>query len=357
MKIQLQTPICQLLQIRYPIFQAGMAGGITTPEMVASVSEAGGLGSLGAAYLSPEEIRQAVRTIRQYTQKPFSVNLFALEMKDDFSRLEEVEQVLQPFYEELNIQPPSPPLQIPNRFTKQIDVLLDEKVPILSSALGIFPDEVIKEAHKQGQFVSTMVTTVEEAILAEEKGSDFIVAQGSDAGGHRGTFTLKHHPMGANIGTFSLIPQIVDHVHIPVVAAGGIMDGRGLVAALALGAQGIQLGTRFLTTIESGANATYQEALLTSTEESTVLTTAFTGRPARGLRNTLIDQFEATGVPPLPFPSQHALTSPIRQAASQQKKAQFLSLWAGQATHLLKQGQHAHEVVQEIIREAQEIIE
>ncbi|WP_245739781.1 NAD(P)H-dependent flavin oxidoreductase [Thermoflavimicrobium dichotomicum] len=356
MKLQLHTPLCNLLGITYPIIQAGMAGGPTTVQMVASVSEAGGLGTLGAAYMAPEEIRQAIRSIRQLTQKPFAVNLFALEMKDDFSRITEVQTALRPVYNELDIKSPSQTLQTPNHLTGQIEVLLEEKVPVISSALGIFPDEVIQEAHKQGMLVSTMVTTVEEAIQAAEKGSDFIVAQGSDAGGHRSTFDTTRHPLGANIGTFSLIPQVVDHVPVPVVAAGGIMDGRGLIAALALGAQGVQMGTRFLTAIESGAHPLYQEALLNSSEESTTITTAFTGRPARGLRNAFVEQFEATGIEPLPFPSQHTLTSEIRKAATQQKKPQYMSMWAGQGTRLLKQGQSVQEMIQEIVKEAEDIL-
>ena len=162
--------------------------------------------------------------------------------------------------------------------------------------------------------------------------------------------------MGANIGTFALVPQIVDCVRIPVVAAGGIMDGRGLVAALALGAQGVQMGTRFLTSHESGAHAAYQKALLNSTEESTVITKVFSGRPARGVRNPFIRQWDASGVEPLPFPTQNTATRDIRNAAASQSNADYMSLWAGQGTRMLTSGQNAGHIVTETIQQAMSIL-
>jgi nitronate monooxygenase len=162
--------------------------------------------------------------------------------------------------------------------------------------------------------------------------------------------------MGANIGTFALVPQVVDQVRIPVVAAGGIMDGRGFVAALALGAQGVQMGTRFLTAIESGAHAAYKQALLGSTEESTVITKVFSGRPARGVRNEFIRQWDASGLEPLPFPTQNTATRDIRNAAARQSNADYMSLWAGQATRLLTNGQSAEAIVAETMEQARTLL-
>ncbi|MEI7026214.1 nitronate monooxygenase [Paenibacillus sp. y28] len=204
--------------------------------------------------------------------------------------------------------------------------------------------------------VITMVTTVKKALLAEQAGSDAVVAQGSEAGGHRGTFDASQEPMGANIGSCASVPQITDHVGIPVIAAGGIMDGRGVAAALILGAQGVQLGTRFLTARESGAHPAYQQALLESTEESTRITTAFSGRPARGLRNAFMQQWEDSRTEPLPFPTQNTATRDIRSAAARQNNPDYMSLWAGQGTRLLTTGQTAGEIVASLVQDAEAIL-
>ena len=352
MRLTIHTQLCTELGIQYPIFQAPMAGGITTPELVAAVSNAGGLGSLAGAYMTPDEIRVAIQQIRQMTDRPFSVNLFITNLQDDYSRLHEVNQALAPIENILGIQPPTNPIKTPNLVHEQVQVLLEEMVPVLSTTFGVLPEKELIEAHSKGIKVMTMVTTVQEALLAEEHGADFLIAQGSDAGGHRGTFDMNTYPDGSNIGTFSLVPQVVDAVKIPVIAAGGIMDGRGLIAALALGAQGASFGTRFMTTSESGAHPTYQQALVESTDESTVITKAFSGRPARGIINPFIQQFEQSGIEPLPFPSQNTRTKDIRKAAAQSNNPDYMSLWAGQATRLLTKGNSAKEVVEQIVQQA-----
>lgn len=201
-----------------------------------------------------------------------------------------------------------------------------------------------------------MVTTINESLLAEQAGCAAIVAQGNEAGGHRGTFDISNRPMGANIGTMALVPQIVDRVNVPVLAAGGIMDGRGLIAALALGAQGVQMGTRFLTSLESGAHLSYQEKLLASTEESTVITKTFSGRPARGIANEFIKIWDESGTEPLPFPTQNTATRDIRNTAAQQNDPEFMSLWAGQGLRMLTSGQSAESIVKETINQAQSIL-
>lgn len=354
--MNLRTKLCETLNIAYPIVQAGMAGGATTAELVAAVSGAGALGTLGAAYMEPTDIRTAIRLIRRRTDKPFAVNLFAADMKDDTTRIGEVNEVLRGVRSLLGLGESAFEIQTPDRFEKQMEVLLEEKIPVISTAFGILPAPFMKEAKRRGIRVTTMVTTVREAIEAERAGSDVIVAQGSDAGGHRGTFDVGLHPNGANIGTFSLVPQITDQVRVPVVAAGGVMDGRGLVAALALGASGVQLGTRFLTAAESGAHPAYKRALLDSTEESTVITRAFSGRPARGIRNAFIRTFEESGVEPLPFPTQNSATNEIRKAAAAMNKPDYMSLWAGQATRLLTDGDTASAIVKGLMDEASRLM-
>ncbi|RXZ78544.1 nitronate monooxygenase [Paenibacillaceae bacterium] len=357
MGITLETEICRLFNIRYPLFLAGMAGGPSTVSLVSAVSNAGGLGTLGAAYMEPEAIRNTVHRIRECTDRPFGVNLFVAQASDDNNRTDQVQQELNHIRNSLNIPSLSAAaISTPDYFEEQFAVLLKEDVPVISTAFGILPEPMMHEAKAAGKLTVAMVTTVHEALLAEQAGYDAIVAQGSEAGGHRGTFTVADHPMGANIGTMALVPQIVDRVRIPVIAAGGIMDGRGLIAALALGAQGVQMGTRFLTAEESGAHAVYKERLLASNEESSVLTTAFSGRPARGLDNEFIRRWNRSGLEPLPFPTQNTATRDIRNASAKQNNADFMSLWAGQGTRLLTSGQSAKQIVQETLDQALTIL-
>ena len=353
--ISLKTEICELLGIDYPIIQAGMAGGATTVELVAAVSEAGGLGSLGAAYMAPDDLRKAIEEIRQRTSKNFAVNIFASKETDDFSRLDEVQNPLNRFRAELQIENGGSQYESPDWSEAQFDICIELDVPIISTAFGCLSPRQMAAAEQKGIKVIAMVTTVEEALQAERSGAAAIVAQGSEAGGHRSTFSLDKHPAGALVGTMSLVPQVVDAVKIPVIAAGGITDGRGLLASIILGAQAVQIGTRFLTSAESGAHPVYKRAIFNSTEESTVVTKSFSGRPARGIKNRFIEEFEASGVAPLPFPSQNTATKDIRAAAAKNSKPEFMSLWAGQSTRALTEEQGAAEIVRSIMEEAQRI--
>lgn len=354
MSIQLTTELCRTFNIRYPIFLAGMAGLPSMAKLVAAVSNAGGLGTLGAAYMTPKDLRKAIHEIRQLTQEPFAVNLFSTQVSDNNTRIKEVQHELNKMRGELGIsQASDESVSSPNYFEEQFAILLEEHVPVISTAFGLLPRALMQQAKSAGIKIVSMVTTVSEAIQAEQAGCDAIVAQGSEAGGHRGTFDVSKHPMGANIGVMALVPQIVDHVQIPVIAAGGIMDGRGLVAALALGAQGVQMGTRFLTSLESGAHESYKDALLKSTEESTVVTKVFSGRPARGIVNKFIKHWDASGVEPLPFPTQNTITRDIRNASSKQSNTEYMSLWAGQGTRMLTNRQKAEDIVIQMLQEAQ----
>ncbi|TXK83758.1 nitronate monooxygenase family protein [Paenibacillus sp. N3.4] len=353
MRIHLETKLCQQFNIRYPLFLAGMAGGPSTAELTAAVSNAGGLGTLGAAYMEPKAIREAIRRIRQLTDNPFAVNLFSIKMVDDDTRIAEVQCELDRFRDSLEISHAGERVVTSaNYFEEQFAVLVEEKVPVISTAFGVLPERCMRQAKSIGLQVITMVTTVHEAVQAEQAGCDAIVVQGTEAGGHRGTFDISTQPLGSNIGTLALVPQVVDRVRIPVIAAGGIMDGRGLVAALALGAQGVQMGTRFLTAIEAGTHAAYKRALLQSTEESTVITKAFSGRPARGISNLFIKKWDASGMEPLPFPTQNNATRDIRNAAAAQNNAEYMSLWAGQGTRMLTSEQDAQTIVTETIQQA-----
>ncbi|MFC5447116.1 NAD(P)H-dependent flavin oxidoreductase [Paenibacillus aestuarii] len=357
MTLKLATDLCQMFGIRYPIFLAGMAGGPGTAGLAAAVSNAGGLGTLGAAYMDPETIHRAIREIRELTNAPFGVNLFAIRAEDDNTRIEEAQRQLNVMRDNVGLpHVKAEALHTPDYFEQQFAVVLEEHVPVISTAFGVLPAKMMEQAKAAGMRIVTMVTTVEEAILAEQAGSDAIVAQGTEAGGHRGTFDIANRPMGANIGTMALVPQIVDQVRIPVVAAGGIMDGRGLVAALALGAQGVQMGTRFLTAQESGAAPAYQRKLLASNEESTVITNVFSGRPARGVANAFIKLWDKSGLEPLPFPTQNTATRDIRNASAKNSNPEYMSLWAGQGLLMLTAGQTAASIVQEVVDQAQKIL-
>ncbi|WP_276352020.1 NAD(P)H-dependent flavin oxidoreductase [Cohnella caldifontis] len=362
MSVNLHTEVCRLLSIQYPVFQAGLAGGPGTAALTAAVSAAGGFGTLGAAYLAPEQLRAAIREIRAATDRPFGVNLFVPQANAAKGRTElpaeeerRILSLIDRVRADLGLEPadrlPDEPRTID--FGEQMAVLLEERVPAVGTTFGVLPAEYRKEAADRGMKVITMVTTVDEAEEAQRQGADLLVAQGAEAGGHRGTFDVGRYPGGANVGTFALVPQVVDRVRIPVIAAGGVMDGRGLAAALLLGAQGVQLGTRFLTSLEAGTAPAYREALKTSKETDTEVTTAFSGRPARGVDNAFMRMWRESGLAALPFPLQNALTREIRTAAAAQGRAEYLSLWSGQGLRQLGNGEPAGEIVRRIAAEAE----
>nr|WP_176872815.1 nitronate monooxygenase [Paenibacillus sp. CF095] len=355
--MQLTNKLCELLDIRYPIVLAGMAGIPHMVQLVSAVSNAGGLGTLGAAYMTPEEIKDAIQAIRKLTDAPFAVNIFSNVGSDNYENFDAVNKELNIIRESLGIlSPDKQEIWTPDRFEEQFHVLLEERIPVISSTFGLLSDYQVQQAKSLGIKIINKVTTVDEAIQAESRGCDVIVAQGSEAGGHRGSFDTSSRPSGANIGTMALVPQIVDHVETPVLAAGGIMDGRGLVASLALGAQGVQMGTRFLTSTESGAHPVYKRALLESTEESTVITNAFSGRPARVIRNTFVQHWETSRIEPLRFPTQNTLTREIRNVSARQNNAEYMALWAGQGTRMLTADQAAGDIINQIVTDARKIL-
>lgn len=356
---KLYTPLCDLLGIKYPIIQAGMAGGITTPELVSAVSNAGGLGVLGASRLVPEQMKEQIRKIKSQTSKPFGANLLlAPPEKNDAGDISKVQDFLNRFRAELGLNlSENAGIQLPpSRIAEQISVVLEERVPVLSFGLGD-PTPFVKEAHSKGIKVMAMVTTVNEAKEVINGGADVVVAQGSEAGGHRSTFKLDEDGNAQLIGTMALVPQIIDAAkNIPVVASGGIMDGRGVAASLALGAQGVQLGTRFLSARECAAFQSYKRILLNSTEADTLVTRAFTGRPARAIRNNFADSFEESSIEPLPWPFQGIAADDIYKEAAKKDRGECFPLMAGQGLRLLKEGESAERIVRELVRETEERI-
>lgn len=348
--------LLKMLNIQYPIIQAPMALS-DSPALVAAISNQGGLGSLGAALFTPEQIRQKIKEIRKLTDKPFNINLFTPTEKPHYTQeeIKETVESLNYFRKKLNM-PECEEIEIPlaASFEEKLSVLLEEKIQIFSFTFGILSAETIKKIKSHGIKVIGTATTVKEAKQLEKNDVDVIVAQGYEAGGHRGT-DLQYTPIDdALIGTMALIPQVVDAVKIPVIASGGIMDGRGIVSAIALGASGVQMGTAFLTALESGIHPEHRKRLLNSTDESTRLTKAFTGRMARSLKNDFLMEMEKRHFPILDFPVQSALVKDIREEAKKQNNAEYMSLWAGQASALC-QNKSAGEIVIRLLDEVREI--
>jgi nitronate monooxygenase len=346
-----------LLEIEHPIIQAPMAGGTTTPALVAAVSNAGALGSIGAAYLSAEQISESIAAVRQLTDRPFGVNLFVAPPAADAPAWDANPMLA--FLGEHHAALGLPDPVVPDTFAPdgdaQWETLLAERVPVLSFTLGIPSRERIAAFKAAGTRVLGTATTVAEARALAEAGVDGIVTQGSEAGAHRATFLGSFER--SMIGTLALVPQVVDAVDLPVVASGGIMDGRGIVAAQALGAAGVQLGTAFLTTDEAGTSPAYREALRRAQDDRTVMTRVFSGRPARGIVNAFIEQMSKADAPePLPFPVQNALTGPMRRAAAQRGDADRLALWAGQGVPLAR-SIGAGELVVRLMQERADVVE
>lgn len=334
-----------------------MAGGWTTPALVSEVSEAGGLGMLAGARVAPDRLREDIRAVKARTDRPFGVNFLLAPPEPGGGDVTTVQRFLDRFREELGLPSGETELALPSSpLQEQLEVVFAERVPVLSLATGD-PGELAERAHEEGMQTIAMVTTVEEAMLAAERGANVVVAQGAEAGGHRSTFQLGPDGEGQLVGTMALVPQVVDGVNVPVVAAGGIADGRGLVAAMALGAAGAQLGTRFLLARESGAHPDYRRRLLNAKETDTVVTRTFTGRPARALRNRFLEEYLSAGPEPLAWPLQSLAAGDIYAASQATDNDDYSPLFAGQGLRMVKESeQGAAEIVEEILSEATAVL-
>lgn len=342
------------LGIQYPIIQAPMAGGATTPELIAAVSNAGGLGSLGAGYMTPIEIRQAIQKIRALTNKPFAVNLFISEQH--YATTEQIQKACDDIEQtcaELNLKIKPVMKPYTQAFEEQIQVVLEEKVPIFSFTFGLLDSRWITQFKSNQTLLIGTSTTLPEAHALQESGIDMIVAQGSEAGGHRGTFFGQAED--ALIGLVSLIPQCVNHIKIPIIAAGGIMDGRSIVAAITLGAAAVQMGTAFLSCHESGIHHKYKKLLLAQQQDNTTLTRAFSGKLARGIRNSFINRMQVKQENILDYPIQNALTKSMRHKANETGATEFMSMWAGQAVALCR-GIGANELLNQLVVEVNDFL-
>jgi nitronate monooxygenase len=324
------------LGIEYPIIQ-GPLGGLSSQKLTAAVSNFGGLGSFGAHGLAPEAIQDVIAQIRSLTSKPFAMNLW-VSMEDEGARTSDenaFNRSLTPLavhLAELGAPPPAYQPYSPSRFEGQARVLLDERVPVFSFIYGIPPQEILEQCRAKHIVTIGTATTPDEAAALQDAGVDAIVASGFEAGGHRGSFLRSAED--SLTGTFSLVPQIADIADVRVIAAGGIGDARGVVAAMALGADAVQLGTAFLACEESGTSRLHRDALLGKHAGCTALTKGFTGRLARGMHNRLMEELNRNGTEILPYPLQRGVVRNLSIAAEAAGRLDLLPLWAGQSANL-----------------------
>nr|WP_295870124.1 nitronate monooxygenase [uncultured Chitinophaga sp.] len=328
--------LTSLLGIDYPFVQAPMLG-ITTPAMVAAVSNSGGLGSLPVGGLPPARVAALIAEVKALTSRPFAVNLFTYEVPpaDQPEPFDQMQQYLQQLYKKNGLTVPAVAFDAvkTHAYQEQLPVLLEAGISLVSFTFGI-PDEAsIAMLKANGCLLLGTATSVEEALALEAAGCDTVVAQGIEAGGHRGSFLPGPLPQ---VTTMTLVPQITDRIALPVIAAGGIADGRSAAAAFCLGASGVQCGSVLLRSPESAATPHHKDKVGAVTDTGTRITRAFSGRWARGIANVLMDGIEASGLPLNVYPVQDALTQAVRKVAKEQDNPDFIVMYAGQAAQLAK---------------------
>ena len=359
-----RTVLCDVLGIDYPILQSGM-GGVAGPDLAAEVSNAGGLGIIAGFLLTADQLRDAIQQVRARTDKPFGVNLLlptemmppqpAESIPDQL--IEAVQTALNPIRSTLDLPASAArPATLPDLVADAFQVILDERVPAFSVGLGNPGSDMVSECHRRDIKVIAMVTTVQDALAVEATGLDAVVAQGAEAGGHRSHFEKPSSSDRVDVGTIALVPEVVDAVHIPVIAAGGITDGRGLITALALGASGVLMGSRFLVTRESMAPEVHKKTMMERTSDTTVVMDTFSGRFARALRNTYTDQYAQSGAPVLPFPTQMLANGDIRDESAAQGSGDYIPMWSGQGVGLIHDLPGAGDVVEVTIQEARKVM-
>ena len=367
--MSLHSRVCELLGIKYPILLAGM-GGASVPRLAAAVSNAGGLGVLGAATCSPDELRAWIREIRALTDKPFGVDtLLPASVRREARKesgggpspaelLPEYKAFAREFMAKEGIEPLSSrqkdaevekirgsgkPMFSKEFFEEQMEVVIEERVPVYAAGLGN-PGPWMDRLHANGTKVMAVVGQVKHALQVVTSGIDLIVAQGHDGGGHN-----------SPIGTMALIPQVVDAVagRIPVLGAGGISDGRGVAAAMMLGAEGAWIGTAFLATLEAGIEDFQKDAIAESGDSDTIVSRSVTGKPARLIRNKWSDAFAQSGKEPLPMPFQPMIAMPVLAAATLDKRKDVVPGFAGQGMGLIKSVRPAADVMADLVADAE----
>jgi len=344
--------LLDLFGIEHPIIQAPMAGPVT-PQMAIAASEAGGMGSIAAAMLTPETLRGELQVVKQGTGRPINVNFFVHpEPVPDAAREAGWRKRLEAYYRELGLAPDAgrnAPTRAP--FTAAMcDVVLEFKPRVVSFHFGMPEAGLVRRVKEAGLLVISSATTAEEARWLEDHGCDAVIAQGNEAGGHRGMFLTDD--IARQPGTMALVPQVIDAVKVPVIAAGGIGDGRGIAAALALGAAGVQIGTAFLLTPEARTSPLHRAALKQANDNSTTLTNVFTGRPARGIVNRYIREVGPMSPDAPQFPLAAGASQPMRTAGEAKGTADFTPLWSGQAPTFAREMPTA-ELIASLVKETE----
>lgn len=345
--------LIDLLDIEHPIIQAPMAGA-STPQMAAASANAGCLGSLGCAMMSADVYTKTYNETRSLTNRSLNMNFFChKEPEIDERKVEQAEAKLKPYYDELGIE--TMPETVPTHFTfggTVAEAVLKSAPNIVSFHFGLPDQKIVNGLKQKGVKILCSATTVLEAKDLEARGVDAIIAQGWEAGGHHGFYLADKT---AGIGTMALVPQLVDAVSMPIIAAGGIADGRGIAAALALGAAGVQIGTAFLTCEESAIPQIHKNSLMESDGSNTALTKVFSGRPARGIQNRYYEQVTKIEEDLPDFPLMNTMTAPLRKASGTNNSPDFVAQWSGQAVGL-NRTTTTSELIETLIQETQETI-
>lgn len=335
-----KTKFTKLLGVDYPIVQGPFGGGLSSVELTSTVSNAGGLGSYGGQPFSATEIIETCRGLRQFTNKPFNINLW---VNDRDARLatfgdaeyQKLTTLFKPYFDELGLALPKRPTNLGPTFAEQLEAIYEAKPAVFSFVYGIPSADVLENCRRLGIKTVGTATTVDEAVALEKAGVDALVATGFEAGGHRVSFLRSAED--SLTGLFALIPQVADAVTIPIIAAGGIADARGIKAALTLGADAVQLGTAFLATAQSNAAQDHKDKLFTPGAQYTTLTKVFTGRLSRGIRNRLTEELKHQEDLFAPYPLQSKFMGFLKAyPATANTNPDFKSYWAGQSASLLK---------------------
>jgi nitronate monooxygenase len=348
-----KNKLTEMLGIRYPIFQGPMGGGFSTVELLAAVSEGGGLGSLGAYTLTPAQMLDFGKQIQQRTKQPYNINLWVSDVDQQLTEIpsemiEKVAAIYKPYFDDLEIPMPVLNPHFPSKFEAQVEVVFELKPRVFSFIFGVPKAEILQECRRLGIKTVGAATTLDEALLLEAAGVDALVAAGFEAGGHRPSFLRNARE--SLTGTFALIQQLKAKIKIPVIAAGGIADGKGIAAAMRLGADGVQLGTAFLACDESNAIPAHREKLFSEASKYTMLSEVMTGRLGRMLVNRIAEKERvAAGI--LPFPFQNQLMGALKPAALAQGKTDLINFWCGQFATQLKH-RKAAELMSSLIEES-----
>lgn len=353
------TSVTKMLGIDYPVFQGPFGGNLSSVELVAAVSNAGGLGGYGAYTLSPPEIVSLDKRIKAATGKPYNLNLWVSDMDTrDGSVTDEqfakAVKIFKPYFDEAGIAVPEKPAPFQSRFENQVQVILDLRPAVFSFVFGIPSAAILEQCRKAGIRTAGAATTLDEAIALENAGVDMIVASGFEAGGHRPSFLAPAEQ--STVGSFVLLQLIKEKVKTPVVAAGGIANGRGIAAAFTLGAAAAQIGTAFLACEESGALPVHRQMLFSDAARYTSLTKAFTGRWGRGITNRISRELTGMENDLLPFPLQANFMSSLRAAAVEQQKWNMILFWSGQIAPVLRH-RNASILMKSLIEETTAIME